>query len=130
MLLLSQKKHTCNISMLVATRGPTGVDKSQSYDPIPSFPYGPYVLLLDKAIPLFYRVLGVEDDQVGPVAWYKSNVQRTLLEGSFEKLDFEVGSFLSVTFWYIWSQKCQGVTWRSNPLEHHWMRNLSSDQMV
>jgi len=69
----------------------------------------PHVLLIDKATSLFYRVLGVEDYQVGLVSWYKSNVQRTLLKGSFEKSDFNVGSFLSVTFWYIWSQNCRGV---------------------
>lgn len=65
MLLLSQEKHTCNISIMVATRGPTLVEKSKTYDPLPPFRYGPSVLLLDKNIPLFYRVLWTEDDQVG-----------------------------------------------------------------
>lgn len=95
--------------MLVAARGPWGVEKRQSYDPSPYYPYDPYVLLLDKAIPLFYRVFGVEDAQVSPVAWYKSNVQKTLMEGSLEKLDYEVGSFVSVTLWYIQSANCQRV---------------------
>lgn len=54
---------------MVAIRGLTLVEKSKSYDPIPLFPYGPYVLLLHKAIPLFYRVLWTEDDQVGRVSW-------------------------------------------------------------
>lgn len=83
--------------------------KSQTYDPVPSYPYGLCVLLLDKAISLFDSLLGAEDAQVDPVAWCKGSVQGILLEDGFEKLDFEVGSFISVTLWYILNQNCEGV---------------------
>lgn len=78
----------------MSTRGSTGEELV-----IPSFSCGLFVLLLDEAIPLFYRGLDPENNQVGPATLYVRNVQRTVLQGSFGKL--EVGSLLSATFWYI-----------------------------
>lgn len=90
---------------------------------IPSFPCSLFVLFLDEAIPLFYRGLGLESNQVGPVTWYMRNVQRTLLQDRFEKLDHS-----SVQPFGTSRVRTEVLAWTSDPSEHRWLRHLSSDE--